>query len=223
MKGRSALIKAVIFDLDGVLVTTDEYHYVAWKKLADDHHIPFERADYGQFRGVSRADCVDILVKKADRAYSEAEKAALAAEKNAVYVSLLAGLDQRAVLPGAIDTLRALREANIKTAVGSASKNTRFILDKLSLTALFDAIADGTMVKKSKPDPEVFLKAAAMLDVLPDNCLVAEDAVAGLMAAKSGGMRTLGVGPAKDDPLADISAQTLADIDLKAMIQNHSI
>ena len=150
------MIKAVIFDLDGVLVTTDELHYRAWKQLADEENIKgFTRADNIRQRGVSRMASLEVLLEKSSRQYSDAEKEALAYRKNNIYVKSLESLDKSAVLDGVFEFIAYLKEKGIKTAVGSASKNTPMILEKTGLTEFFDAVSCGLDTQKSKPDPEV--------------------------------------------------------------------
>jgi beta-phosphoglucomutase len=187
---------AVIFDLDGVLATTDEFHYLAWKAIADREGIPFDRKANDAFRGVSRMACVEILVRGAKRTYGVEEKEELARYKNGRYQKLLEGLTPAAVLPGVEDLLGRLKAAGIRIAVGSSSKNARLILEKTGLLDRFDAIADGNDIAKSKPDPEVFLVAARKLGVPPAACAVVEDAEAGIDAALAAGMKAVGVGPA---------------------------
>lgn len=206
------MIKAVIFDLDGVLVTTDELHYQAWKQLAEEEGITgFTREDNLRQRGVSRMASLEVVLEKADKKYSDEEKAALAERKNNIYVKSLETLDKSAVLSGAFEFIALLKEKNIKTAVGSASKNTPMILEKTGLADKFDAVSCGLDTQKSKPDPEVFLIAADRLGVPYENCLVIEDSDAGIQAAKAGGMYALAVGAAKNNLQADYRADNLAD------------
>ena len=206
------MIKAVIFDLDGVLVTTDELHYQAWKQLAEEEGITgFTREDNLRQRGVSRMASLEVVLEKANRQYSDKEKAALAERKNNIYVASLANLDKSAVLDGVFEFIAFLKEKNIETAVGSASKNTPLILEKTGLAGLFDAVSCGLDTQKSKPDPEVFLIAADRLGVPYENCLVIEDSDAGIQAAKAGGMYALAVGAAKENQQADYRAADLAD------------
>lgn len=204
------MIKAVIFDLDGVLVTTDELHYKAWKQLADEEGIiGFTREDNIRQRGVSRMASLEVVLEKADRKYSDEEKLALAERKNSIYVASLAKLDKSAVLSGAFEFIAFLKEKNIKIAVGSASKNTPLILEKTGLAGLLDAVSCGLDTQKSKPDPEVFLIAADRLGIPYEECLVVEDSDAGIQAAKAGGMRVLAVGAAKNNLQADYHADNL--------------
>lgn len=204
------MIKAVIFDLDGVLVTTDELHYKAWKQLADEEGIiGFTREDNIRQRGVSRMASLEVVLEKADRKYSDEEKLALAERKNNIYVASLAKLDKSAVLSGVFEFIAFLKEKNIKIAVGSASKNTPLILEKTGLAGLFDAVSCGLDTQKSKPDPEVFLIAADRLGIPYAQCLVIEDSDAGIQAAKAGGMCVLAVGAAKANPQADFHADNL--------------
>lgn len=216
------MVRAVIFDLDGVLVTTDDCHFQAWKQMAEENGIPFSRQDNERLRGVSRMASLDIVLEKAKRHYSEAEKLALAMRKNDLYVDLISALTQDAVLPGAIETVRALKQDKMKVAIGSSSKNTRTILKRLDMADLFDAVADGNQISNSKPDPEVFLLAASKLAILPEYCIVVEDADAGVEAALRGGMRVLGVGSASRNPSATWRAQTLDDIDLAALVRDEN-
>lgn len=213
------MIKAVIFDLDGVLVTTDELHYRAWKQLADEENIKgFTRADNIRQRGVSRMASLEVLLEKAENEYSDAEKEILADRKNNIYVKSLESLDKSAVLDGVFEFIAYLKEKGIKTAVGSASKNTPMILEKTGLADKFEAVSCGLDTQKSKPDPEVFLIAADRLDIPYSECLVVEDSDAGIEAAKAGGMYALAVGAAKNNPDADFRAEGLADKDIKTII-----
>lgn len=212
------MIKAVIFDLDGVLVTTDELHYKAWKQLANEAGIKgFTREDNVRQRGVSRMASLEVVLEKSDKTYSDEEKLALAERKNNIYVASLADLDKSAVLDGAFEFIEFLRGNGVKTAVGSASKNTTMILEKSGLAGLFDAVSCGLDTQKSKPDPEVFLIAADRLGVPYENCLVIEDSDAGIQAAKAGGMLALAVGAAKGNPQADFRADNLADESIRAI------
>jgi beta-phosphoglucomutase len=161
------MVKAIIFDLDGVIVSTDDYHYKAWKKMADDEGIPFDREENNLLRGISRRDSLEIILKRASKTYSEEEKEALMKKKNDIYVSLLQDLSSHDILPGFLDFLSVLKEKDIKTAIGSSSKNTKLILKQLGLLSSFDAIADGTEITHSKPNPEVFLLAAKKLEMNP--------------------------------------------------------
>lgn len=207
-------MQGVIFDLDGVLVSTDELHYQAWKKLADELGITdFNREDNLRQRGVSRMASLEVVLEKGDKEYSEEEKVEMAERKNDYYKEMLQSLDDSAVLPGAFDTLKMLRDRGILTAVGSASKNAPLILEKTGLLPLIDKISCGLDVTKSKPDPEVFLVAASKLELTPENCLVVEDAKAGIDAAKAGGMKSLGVGPFHEELGADFHSRTLATVD----------
>lgn len=190
------MIKGVIFDLDGVLVSTDELHYQAWKKLAEELNIEgFTRKDNERQRGVSRMASLEIVLEKSDTVYTEEEKVKLAEKKNNYYKELLQQLDDGAVLKGAKEALIKLREMGILIGVGSVSKNTPVILEKTGLLPLIDKVSCGLDITKSKPDPEVFLVAAKKLALPVEECLVVEDAAAGIQAAKAAGMRSLAVGP----------------------------
>ncbi|MDY3038646.1 MAG: beta-phosphoglucomutase [Roseburia inulinivorans] len=190
------MIKGVIFDLDGVLVSTDEMHYLAWKRLADELGIHgFTRKDNERQRGVSRMASLEIVLEKSDTVYTEEEKVKLAEKKNDYYKELLQQLDDGAVLKGAKEALIKLREMGILIGVGSVSKNTPVILEKTGLLPLIDKVSCGLDITKSKPDPEVFLVAAKKLALPVEECLVVEDAAAGIQAAKAAGMRSLAVGP----------------------------
>ncbi len=207
------MIKAVIFDLDGVLVTTDELHFEAWKALADKLGInDFTKADNVRQRGVSRMASLEVVLEKTDRAFSEEEKLALAEEKNEIYVRSLSALSEADVLSGANEFIDYLKSKGIKTAVGSASKNTPLILEKTKLAGKFDAVSCGLDTTKSKPDPEVFLIAAKKLGVAPCDCVVVEDSDAGIEAAKTGGMYAIAVGAAEYNPKADVAIKDLESL-----------
>lgn len=189
-------MKSVIFDLDGVLVSTDELHYLAWLRLAKELGISdFSKEDNERQRGISRMKSLEVVLEKSDKQYTEEEKEALAEKKNDYYKELLEELDERAVLPGAFDTLRMLRERGILIGLGSVSKNTPIILKKTGLDIWIDKVSCGLDITKSKPDPEVFLSVAEKLEVNPEECLVVEDSAAGIAAAKAAGMKSLAVGP----------------------------
>ena len=191
--------KGIIFDLDGVICSTDEYHYLAWKALADRLQIPFDRERNNLLRGVSRMASLDIILEKAEKTYTADEKAAFAEEKNDLYLQLLRRMTPDDLPDDVKTTLDALRKAGLKLAIGSSSKNTPFILERIGLGSFFDAVADGNCITHSKPHPEVFLKAAEMLRLAPKDCLVVEDAHAGVKAAVAGGFDCAAVGDARDD------------------------
>lgn len=194
--------QGIIFDLDGVICSTDEYHFQAWKALADRLGIPFDRERNHLLRGVSRMASLDIILEKSDQTYLEAEKAAFAEEKNTLYREMLGRMSPADLSDEVKKTLDSLRRLGLKMAVGSSSKNTPFILERIGLADFFDAVADGNCITHSKPHPEVFLKAAAMLGFPPRDCLVVEDAHAGVQAAITGGFACAAMGDARDDPRA---------------------
>lgn len=189
-------MKAVIFDLDGVLCSTDEYHYRAWKALADRLGIPFDRKINDRLRGVSRMASLEIVLERAGRKFTEEEKRALAEEKNETYRAFLAQMSPADLSNEVRETLDELRRRGYKLAVGSSSKNAKTILRQIGLEGYFDAVSDGTNITRSKPDPEVFLKAAEYLGMAPTACLVVEDAVAGAQAGHAGGFTVACVGDA---------------------------
>lgn len=211
-------IKAVIFDLDGVIVSTDEYHYLAWKEIADRENIYFDRKINERLRGVSRMESLEILLEKAEKPYSDEEKLAMATDKNNIYRGLLNRLTPGDILPGVSGLLEALKQKGVRTAIGSSSRNTPVILEKIGMKDAFDAVADGNDIKNSKPDPEVFLVAAKKLGEAPENCVVVEDAFAGIEAAKRAGMKAVGVGFASACPDADYTAKDLACADLERIL-----
>lgn len=204
------LVKAVIFDLDGVLVTTDELHYRAWKALADELEIKgFTKEDNIRQRGVSRMASLEVVLEKTDKQFTQEEKIELADKKNEIYVRSLDSLSPLDLLPGVNEFIKFLSDKKIKTAIGSASKNTPLILEKTEIKNKFDAISCGLDTSKSKPDPEVFLIAAEKLGVEPNECVVIEDSDAGIQAAKAGGMYAVAVGAAVNNMLADYRADSL--------------
>lgn len=204
-------VKAVIFDLDGVLVSTDEFHYLAWKELADELEIPFDRNINERLRGVSRMESLEIILEQSGKTYSEEEKIALASRKNERYRALLNNLSVNDILPGVFPFIDFLIENKIRMGIGSSSKNAPLILEKTSLDSLFDVVVDGNHISRSKPDPEVFLKAAQQLGEKPEACLVVEDADAGVEAALRVGMSVLAVGAAASNPKAHFSASNLIE------------
>jgi len=212
-------LSAVIFDLDGVIVSTDEYHYQAWKQISDQENINFDRKINERLRGVSRMESLEIILSHSDKNYSENEKSQLAQRKNEIYCELLNKLSPNDILPGVISLLLGLIARNIKVAIGSSSKNTPFILDQIGLAKNFDAIADGNSIKSSKPDPEVFLLAAKMLGVKPEECAVIEDAKAGIDAAKTAGMMAVGVGSAANCVNADMKLNDLTELDIEQLLE----
>jgi beta-phosphoglucomutase len=211
-------ISAVIFDLDGVIVSTDEYHYQAWKQISDQEGIEFNSEINERLRGVSRMESLEIILSRSDKSYSENEKLDLADRKNEIYRELLNKLSPNDILPGVINLLLTLKARDIKVAIGSSSKNTPFILEKIGIAANFDAVADGNDIKNSKPDPEVFLLAAERLGVEPEKCIVVEDAEAGVEAAIAAGMKVVGVGTASNCSNAHIRLQDLTTINIEELL-----
>lgn len=189
--------KGIIFDLDGVICSTDEYHYRAWKQLADKMNIPFDRKENERLRGVSRMQSLEIILEVYHGPeLSQEEKERLAEEKNDTYRARLSEMSTNDLSTEVRETLGTLREMGLKLAIGYSSKNTKFILKQIGLDGFFDAISDGTNIVKSKPDPEVFLKAAEFIKEKPEECLVIEDAEAGIDAAAAGNFVSAGIGSA---------------------------
>lgn len=205
-------MKAIIFDLDGVLVYTDRFHYQAWKRLADRLGIYFDETINNRLRGVSRMESLNIVLERADRPFSPEEKEHLAAEKNETYRTLLATMTPADVPPEVRETLTELKRRGYRLAIGSSSKNTKYILQQVNLTEFFDAVSDGTNISHSKPDPEVFLKAAEFLDEAPEQCAVIEDAFSGIDAAKAAGMWAVGIGDAATYERADARIQMFSEL-----------
>jgi len=207
--------KAIIFDLDGVIVDTAKYHFIAWKKIADELGIPFTQKENELLKGVSRVKSLDIILALDNRQLDEAKKNSLLTQKNNYYLSLIAQLKPDDMLPGIRELLTDLKRENIPFALGSASKNARKILSALQIEELFTAIVDGNDVSKAKPDPEVFLSAAKKMDVAPENCIVIEDAQAGIEAAKNAGMYSIGIGDKQVLSQADIVLPETSYLNLK--------
>ena len=187
-------IKACIFDLDGVIVDTAVYHYKAWKRLANELGFDFTEKDNEKLKGVSRTRSLELILQWGGVTKTDTEKEELATRKNNWYVEMISHMTPDEVLPGAKEFLQACIDAGIKTALGSASKNSMTILNKTGIAHFFNAVIDGNKVSKPKPDPEVFLKGAEELGIPPVNCVVFEDAIAGVEAAIAGGMKVVGIG-----------------------------
>jgi len=210
-------IKAIIFDLDGVIVDTAVFHYLAWKKLANTMGFDLTEAQNEQLKGISRMESLDILLKIGNKgSLSTAEKQQLATSKNKWYRENILKMTPKDILPGVMEFLETLKNADYKMAIGSSSKNAGTILERIGLSKnagtileriglenYFDAVVDGTKISRSKPDPEVFLKGAQELNIPPEQCLVFEDAESGIEAAKNAGMKTIGVGKPENLPKAD--------------------
>lgn len=206
------MIKGVIFDLDGVLVSTDSLHYIAWKYIADKEGIFFDETINHKLRGVSRMASLDIILENAEKIYTDHQKLELATIKNDYYVKLLDDLTEKSLLPGAVELLTKLQERNIKLAIGSSSKNAVKILEKTNILKYFDAISDGNHIKHSKPHPEVFIHAQNLLSLKAKNCIVIEDAKSGIDAANAAHMVSVGLNDAYDYDLATFRVKNLLEI-----------
>ena len=205
--------KAIIFDLDGVLVFTDKYHYLAWKKLADKLGIEFTEKDNDRLRGVSREESLNIILEKYHgEPISPEKKKEYLEEKNNIYRESLSEMTGKDVSSEVRQTLKKLKEAGYRLAIGSSSKNTAYILERCELTYAFEVVSDGTMITRSKPDPEVFLKAAELLSENPSDCLVVEDADAGVTAAHAAGMDVAAIGTATASGRADYDLNKFEDL-----------
>jgi beta-phosphoglucomutase len=212
--------RAVIFDLDGVITDTAEFHYLGWQRLADEVGIPFDRDANEQLRGLSRRE--SLLAMLGDREVPEDELAGMMERKNGYYVDSLGEMGPEDALPGAVELVEEARDRGLAVAIGSSSKNAALVLDKLGLTDRFDAIADGHSVEDAKPAPDLFLAAAELLGVEPAACIVIEDAASGVDAALAAGMTAVGVGPEERVGHAHHRFDTTADVDLAAVIEDLS-
>lgn len=213
------MIKAVLFDLDGVLVSTDEYHYRSWLKLSKEEGFDFFDHEFNhQFRGVARMECVEILTRASGRAYTAVQKKEIADRKNRYFAESLSSVTPDELLPGALSALKELKRRGIKIAVASNSRNAKPIIKQVGIEQYLDAIVDGHEIENSKPDPEVFLLAAKSVGVEPGNCIVVEDAIAGLEAARRAGMKALGIGSRERLPNADIVVSDLSKISIDDLL-----
>ncbi|MGV3561408.1 beta-phosphoglucomutase [Larkinella arboricola] len=211
-------IKALLFDLDGVIVDTAIFHYQAWRRMANSLGFDISEEFNEQLKGVSRAESLDIILAHGGLTLSDETKAELAARKNEWYLELVSQMTPANILPGVTDFFAQVKAAGLKSALGSVSKNARLILERIGMLDDFDAIIDGTKISRGKPDPEVFLKGAAELGVQPDECVVIEDAVAGIEAAKRGGMLAVGIGEPTVLTRADLVAGSLAALTLNQVL-----
>ena len=206
------MIKAIIFDLDGVLVSTDELHYRAWKALAGRLGVPFDRAKNDRCRGISRMASLDIVLEDAPTAYTQAEREAFAAEKNETYRAMLASLTPADTLEGVLPTLAELRRRGYRLALASVSKNAPLILERTGLDRYLDAVADGNCITRSKPDPEVFLRAAEKLGMACESCAAMDDALAGIEAGRAAGMLTIGFGDSAKNKAGDLNLERFDEL-----------
>ena len=205
--------RAVIFDLDGVICHTDKYHYQAWKVLADQLDIYFDESINNRLRGVSRMESLEIILERySGKELTEAKKQQLASDKNDIYRRLLSIMSPADLSSSVRTVLERLRAAGLKLAIGSSSKNARFILGRIGLDGYFDAISDGNNIINSKPDPEVFLKAAEYLHLAPEVCIVVEDAEAGVEAARRAGMPVITIGDAAHQGKGDFQIREFAEL-----------
>lgn len=211
-------IQAFILDLDGVVTDTAEYHFLAWKRLAEAEGISFTRADNEHLRGVSRRQSLELLLGEHLSRYNEAQIVELMDRKNGYYKAMLTQITTKDFLPGARELLDSLRARGFKVAIGSASKNTKTVLECLGILDFFDAISDGHSVSKAKPAPDVFLYAAQQMGVAPQCCVVVEDAQAGVAAALAGGMWAVGIGPEERVGSAHFRYNTTAEIDVDEIL-----
>lgn len=214
--GKHTRFKAVIFDLDGVITDTAHYHYLAWKRTADSIGAPFDEAFNEQLKGVDRMGSLRLILGRAPRSFSQEEQLALAEAKNRHYQELIATMTPRDLLPGALAALEAVRAAGLRIGLASVSKNAFTVLDRLGIRDRFDDVVDAATIRNSKPDPEIFLTAAAHLGVAPADCLGVEDAAAGVAAIKDAGMFAVGVGSPDVLHRADRVIRSLAEFDLSA-------
>ena len=206
-------ISGLIFDLDGVLVFTDKYHYLAWKQIADEMGIPFDETINDKLRGVSRMQSLEIILENySGEPLTDEQKSDIAERKNAIYRSYLQTMTPDDVSEEVRNTLEMLKKKGYKLAVGSSSKNAGFILEQVALRDAFDAVSDGNMITRSKPDPEVFIKAAHLIGCDPEQSAVVEDAEAGIDAAKDGGMMAVAIGNATAYDRSDIRLDTISDL-----------
>lgn len=210
------MIRAFIFDLDGVLTDTAEYHYRAWKRLADEAELPFTREDNEHLRGVPRRESLMLILK--GRVYPEEKIQAMMTRKNTYYLDFIKEISPRDLLPGAKELLEEIRAAGLKSALGSASKNAGEVIDRLGIRTLLAAISDGYSVERQKPAPNLFLHAAQQLGLPPSDCVV-EDAAAGIEAAKAGGFRSVGLGPHERVGGADVVFPSLAGVHLDDLLR----
>ncbi|MFW6036008.1 MAG: beta-phosphoglucomutase [Halothermotrichaceae bacterium] len=206
-------VKGIIFDLDGVIVSTDDLHYQAWKKMADQDGIYFDKKINNRLRGVSRRQSLEIILEQSDKKYSKLKKKELTDYKNNYYRELLQDLTPVDILPGVKNVMKRLKKQNYKLAVGSSSKNTKSILKQIGLSNFFDAVADGTDIENSKPAPDVFLIAAKRLKLQPEECAVVEDAVAGIIAANNANMKAIAIGDAVKSDRADVKLSNIKELE----------
>lgn len=207
--------KGLLFDLDGVIVDTAKYHYLAWKEIASELGIDFTEQDNERLKGVSRMHSFEIVLEVGGKTMSQEEKEQYCEKKNEVYLTYIRKLEESEILPGVREFLEDVKRKGYKIALGSASKNSRLILDRLHLTEIFDEIIDGTKTSKAKPDPEVFVLGAKALGFACEECIVFEDAAAGIEAAHAGGMQTVGIGSKERLPEADFNIPGFADIQIE--------
>lgn len=207
-------MKAFIFDLDGVIVDTAKYHYHAWKHLADELNIPFTETDNEQFKGVSRKRCLELLLEMGGMEVSREQFDRWLVEKNEDYLGYIRKMDASEILPDVPKVLDFLRSNRVPMALGSASKNAKPILEKVGLTEYFQAVVDGHDTTLAKPDPQVFQLAASRLGVQPQHCVVFEDALAGIAAANTAGMRSIGIGDPEVLTEADHVFRDFTEIDI---------
>lgn len=204
--------RTIIFDLDGVICYTDQFHYQAWKQIADEEGIYFDEEINKRLRGVSRMDSLNIILERASRTFIKEEKEKLCERKNAVYVQLLGKMNRTSLDEETRNTLFTLKNMGIKMAIGSSSKNAKLILKRIGLDDFFDGVADGTIISHSKPHPEVFIKALDMLGGRPYESLVVEDSMAGIDAAYLGGFKSIGIGDAKNNRRVTYKIDKFSDI-----------
>lgn len=206
------MINGVIFDLDGVIVSTDVLHCNAWMETCKDWDIPFSMKDNDLLRGISRMESVNIICRRGNKALTLEEKKRFADEKNKKYIALLGNLTKEDVLPGVNELLLELGKKKIKIAIGSSSKNAKRILEGIGMENTFQVVVDGTMILHSKPNPEVFLKASDLLGLEPEECIVVEDAESGIIAAKEAGCIAVAVGAATECQLADYNLKDIGEL-----------
>lgn len=209
-------IRGFIFDLDGVLTDTAEYHYRGWKRLADEEEVPFTRADNELLRGIPRRESLMLILK--ERSYPEERILEMMDRKNNYYLEFIREISPKDLLPGALALLEEIRQAGLKSALGSASKNAPDVVRRLGITHLLDAVSDGNSVERQKPAPDLFLHAARQLGLPPEECVVVEDAAAGIQAARAGGFHSVGLGPHERVGEADVVLGSLKDVSLNMIL-----